>query len=387
MLVCAVIAQTLPVRAQGFQTAAPQAILVDYDSGAVLFEKGADDLTSPASMAKIMTAEVIFREIAEGRLTLESEMVVSENAWRRGGAPSGGSAMFAPLNSRIRVTDLLHGLIVQSGNDAAIALAEGISGSELTFASRMTQRARELGLPKSVFRNASGISDPLQKSTVRELAQLSAHVIRTYPDLYRIFGEREFTWNRIRQQNRNPLLTMDIGADGLKTGNIDESGYGLVGSAVQDGQRLIVAVNGLKNARDRGLEARKLLEWGFRSFESRTLFKAGETIGEARSFGGDRRQVELVAKGEVRVLVPRGSSDRIQARIVYNGPLKAPVAAGAEVARLTVIRGDVRALDIPLYAREDVAVGSLTQRALDGALELGGNLIRSGLAKVLEKRS
>ncbi len=371
--------------AQTFQTAAPQAILVDYETGAVLFEKGADDLVPPASMAKIMTAELVFREMAQGKLSPDTEFVVSENAWRRGGAPSGGSTMFAALKSTIKVSDLIQGLIVHSGNDAAIVLAEGIAGNEFTFARRMTERARELRMPRSEFRNASGIADPEQKTSVRELALLAAHVIRTYPDQYRVFGQREFTWNKIRQQNRNPLLTMEIGADGLKTGNVDESGYGLVGSAVIEGQRLIVAVHGLKNARDRGIEARKLLDWGFRSFETRNLFRDGETIGEARTFGGERSTVELVAKGPVRLLVPRGSGERVTARVVYTGPVRAPVAAGTEIGRLTVVRGDVRALDVPLYAREDVAVGPLTRRAWDAALELGGSWVRQGFAKVTER--
>lgn len=362
--------------AQGFQTQAPQAILVDYETGAVLFERNADDLTAPASLAKIMTAEVVFNEIKRGRLSLESEFTISENAWRRGGSGSGGSSMFAQLNSRIKLSDLLLGLIVQSGNDAAIALAEGIAGSEEAFARLMTQRARDLGLTRSTFRNATGFGHPEQKVTMREMAQLAAHVIRTYPEFYPMFGQREFTWSKIRQQNRNPLLTMEIGADGLKTGNIDESGFGLVGSAVQNQQRLILAVNGLKTARDRASEARKLLEWGFRAFEPRNLFEAGQAAGEAQVFGGSRRAVPLVAKGPVRLLVPRGTSERIAARIVYTGPIRAPVAAGTEIGRLKVTRGEVQALDLPLYAGEDVAVGGLSQRALDGLVELGSGLLR-----------
>src|SRR3712207_4139998 len=213
-------------------------------------------------MAKIMTSEVVFNELREGRLSLDSEFVVSENAWRKGGGPSSGSSMFAQLGSRIRLTDLLRGIIVQSGNDACIVVAEGIAGSEENFARMMTERARELRLTKSTYRNSTGYSHPEQKVTARELARLAIHIIDTYPDLYRMFGEKEFTWNRIRQQNRNPLLTMDIGADGLKTGNLEESGFGLVGSAVQNGQRLILVVNGLKTGRDRANESRKLLDWG-----------------------------------------------------------------------------------------------------------------------------
>ncbi|MBL8587958.1 MAG: D-alanyl-D-alanine carboxypeptidase [Methylobacteriaceae bacterium] len=370
-----------PAFGQTFQTIAPQAILVDYDSGAVLFEKDADVLTAPASMAKVMTAELIFRELSEGRLRLEDEFTISETAWRRGGAQAGGSSMFAVLNSRVRVEDLLRGLVIQSGNDAAIALAEGIAGTEDAFAQMMTRRARELGLAKSSFRNAWGKGDPGQLVTVREMARLAAHVIQTYPRYYGYFGEREFTWNKIRQLNRNPLLTMDIGADGLKTGNIEESGYGLVGSATQGGQRLILVVNGLKTARDRAEESRKLLQWGFRAFEGRLLFEAGETIGQAKVFGGSSGSVDLVAPRPVRLLAPRGSSEKLAARIVYDGPLLPPIEKGRKVARLKVWRGTTLALDLPLEAARDVAVGSLTRRAFDAGLELAGGWVRRLFSK------
>jgi serine-type D-Ala-D-Ala carboxypeptidase (penicillin-binding protein 5/6) len=368
-------------RAQSFQTAAPYALLMDFDSGTVLFEKAADELMVPASMVKIMTAEVVFHEIKQGKLGLDAEFVVSENAWRKGGAPSRGSSMFARLGERIKVADLLRGLIVQSGNDAAIILAEGIAGSEDNFARMMTVRAREIGLTRSAFRNATGFHHPEQKVTARELARLSAHIVETYPDLYPMFGEREFTWNRIRQENRLPLLAMDIGADGLKTGNVDESGFGLVGSAVQNGQRLIVVVNGLKTARDRAAESRKLLDWGFRAFEPREIFGKGEVVGEARVYGGTRSGVPLVARNAVRVLVPRGSNERLTLRIVYMGPIKPPVRQGAQVARLRATRGDVQALDLPLYAAEDVGVGNLQQRAVDGLLEWGSGMVRRVFTK------
>ncbi|MBK9083101.1 MAG: D-alanyl-D-alanine carboxypeptidase [Rhizobiales bacterium] len=366
---------------QAFQTAAPQAILVDYDSGAVLFEKDADSLVSPASTAKIMTAELVFRELQAGRLKLDDEFTISENAWRRGGASAGGSSMFAALNSRVRIEDLIRGLVIQSGNDAAIALAEGHSGAEEAFADAMTKRARELGLMKSTFRNSWGKSDPNQLVTAREMARLAAHVIRTYPTYYQYFGEKEFTWSKIRQLNRNPLLTMDIGADGLKTGNIDESGFGLVGSAVQGGQRLILAVYGLKTGKDRAEEARKLLQWGFRAFEGRLVFNAGETIGAARVFGGATGSVDLVSPRDVRILAPRGSTERLTAKIVYEGPLIPPVEKGRAVARLKVWRGQSLALDLPLHAAADVEAGSLPRRALDAGLELTGGWVRRLFSK------
>ena len=236
-------------QAQNFQTTAPTAILMDAGSHAVLFEKNADELTAPASMAKTMTAEVVFNEIKNGRLNFDSEFMISENAWRKGGGGSGGSSMFAKVNTSVRLEDLIRGLVVQSGNDAAIAIAEGIAGTEDNFARMMNERAKQIGLSQSTFRNATGYGHPEQKVTVRDLAKLALHIIETYPDLYKIFGEREFTWNKIRQQNRNPLLFMDIGADGLKTGNIDESGFGLIGSAVQNDQRLIVVVKASRRPR------------------------------------------------------------------------------------------------------------------------------------------
>jgi serine-type D-Ala-D-Ala carboxypeptidase (penicillin-binding protein 5/6) len=336
-------------------------------------------------MAKTMTAEIVFNELKNGRLTMDNEFTVSENAWRKGGAGSGGSAMFAKVNTPIRLEDLLRGLIVQSGNDAAITLAEGIAGTEENFARMMNDRARQIGLTKSTFRNSTGYGDPEQKVTVRDLAKLALHIIETYPDYYKMFGEREFTWNKIRQQNRNPLLAMDIGADGLKTGNIDESGYGLIGSAVQNGQRLIVVVNGLKTAKDRANESRKLLDWGFRAFEARQLFAENQVVGEAQVFGGDRRSVPLVSKKPIRVLVNRGDSERVSARIIYTGPLKAPVQKGAEVARIQVDRGDTQAVEMPLYANEDVQVGTLSQRALDGLLEFSTGWVRKAVASVVDK--
>jgi serine-type D-Ala-D-Ala carboxypeptidase (penicillin-binding protein 5/6) len=368
--------------AEGFQTAAPHAILIEAESGSVLFEKGADQLTYPASLAKLMTAEFVFHEIKEGRLDPETEFVVSENAWRRGGAPSGGSAMFAPLHSRVRIIDLLHGVIIQSGNDACITLAEGIAGNEANFAAMLNKRARELGLTKSNFTNASGLPDPDLKVTMRELAKLAQHIIKTYPDFYKIYGEREFTWNKIRQQNRNPLLAMGIGVDGLKTGFTKEAGYGIVASAVQNGLRLIVAVNGLKTAKERADEARKLLDWGFRGFESRLLFAEGEAVGEAKLYGGAKGRVPLTGERQIRLLVPRGASEKIVARIVYTGPVPAPVEQGQAIGQLRVSRGDNVVLEVPLRAAESIPKGNLTQRAFDAATELVVGLFRAGAERL-----
>jgi D-alanyl-D-alanine carboxypeptidase (penicillin-binding protein 5/6) len=366
----------------GFQTSAPFAILIDAETGSVLFEKGADALTTPSSLAKLMTAEVVFNEITQGRLSRDEEMMISENAWRRGGAPSRTSSMFAPIHSRVRVEDLLRGLIIQSANDAAIALAEGISANERAFAVLMNNRARELGLVKSNFANATGLPDPTQKVTVRELAKLAQHIMRTYPDFYPIYGEKEFTWNKIRQQNRNPLLALNIGADGMKTGYTAEGGFGLVGSALQNGLRLIVVVNGLKTAKDRADEAKKLLDWGFSGFEQRPLFAEGEILGQARVFAGTQTSVNLVGRRAISMLIPRNNHDRISAKIVYTGPVPAPVQEGQRIGTLRVYRGTNVALEVPLQAAETVERGNLSRRAFDAASELITGLFRAGIAKI-----
>jgi D-alanyl-D-alanine carboxypeptidase (penicillin-binding protein 5/6) len=371
-------------RKDEFQTSVPHAILIEAESGTVLFEKNADQPVAPASLAKLMTAEVVFNEIREGNLKLDEEFVVSENAWRKGGAPSGGSTMFAAIHSRISVENLLRGVIVHSGNDACMVLAEGIAGNENSFARLMNARARELGLEKSNFTNSTGLPDPDMRVTVRELAKLSQHLIATYPDFYKIYGERDFTWNKIRQQNRNPLLAMNIGADGLKTGFTNEAGYNLVGSAVQDGLRLIVVVAGAKTANERADEARRLLNWGFTGFEQRILFTAEQTVGEARVYGGESRYVPLKsADGKaIRLMVPKNATERVLARIVYRGPLAVPVEAGKRVATLKVWRGENVALEVPLAAAVDVGQGSLTRRAFDAVSELVGGMLRAGIKKL-----
>jgi D-alanyl-D-alanine carboxypeptidase (penicillin-binding protein 5/6) len=361
---------------------APHAILIDAENGGVLFERDPDKLIYPASLAKLMTAEYVFNEIKSGRLNLTDEFPVSENAWRKGGAPSGGSTMFAALHSRISVDDLLHGVIIHSANDACIVLAEGIAGSEAEFAAKMTQRARAIGLARSTFANSNGLPDPGTQVTTRELGILARHIISTYPEYYKIYGQREFTWNKIKQANRNPLLGMEIGADGLKTGFTKEAGYGLVGSAEQNGLRLIVVVNGLHTAKERGEEAKKLLEWGFKSFERRILFAEGQTIGSAKIYGGAEGSVPLVAGREVRVMMPKSGGDRLIARIVYTGPVPAPVQQGTPIGVLKVWRNENVILQMPLQAAEPVERGSLPQRAVDAVSELVIGLFRAGAQKL-----
>jgi serine-type D-Ala-D-Ala carboxypeptidase (penicillin-binding protein 5/6) len=366
----------------GFDGDAPTAILIEATSGAVLFEKNADELRAPSSMMKLMTAEVVFHAIKQGDIKLTDEYHVSENAWRRGGAPAGGSTMFAAIHSKISVDDLLHGAIIQSGNDACIVLAEAMAGNERAFAEVMTKRAREIGLARSTFANSNGLPDPGNKMTVRELAALARHIILTYPEFYKLFGEKEFTWNKIRQQNRNPLLNSLDGADGLKTGFTKEGGYGMVGSAVQNGVRLIVAINGLEDPEDRASEAKKMLEWGFRNFEVRTVFAENQTIGYAKVFGGDSRSVALASHEPVKVMVQKNGNDKLIARVVYSGPVHAPFEAGQKVGVVKVWRGGNVAVETPVFTAEPVGRGSTIRRAFDGVAELAIGLFRAGAAKL-----
>lgn len=365
----------------GPKISAPHAILI-AENGSVLYERDPDKLVYPASLAKLMTAEYVFHLLKTGKIKLTDEYPVSEYAWRHGGAPSGGSTMFAKLNSRISVDDLLHGMIIQSANDACIVFAEALAGNEAEFGIKLTKRAREIGLTKSTFTNSNGLPDPGEQVTTRELAMLARHIIETYPKFYKLFGESEFTWNKIRQFNRNPLLKMSIGADGLKTGYTKEAGYGLVGSAVQGGLRLIVVVNGLKTAKERAEDAKRLLEWGFRNFQSRMLFVEGQTIGSAKVFGGAERYVPLKADGPVRVMVPKNGDERLIARIVYTGPIPAPVTKGQQVGELKVWRGDKIVLEMPLTAADSVKKGSLSQRALDAVTEMVISLVHAGASRL-----
>ena len=366
----------------GFDGDAPTAILIEAGSGSVLFEKNADELRAPSSMMKLMTVETVFHAIKQGDVKLTDEYHVSENAWRRGGAPAGGSTMFAALHSKIAVDDLLHGAVIQSGNDACIVLAEGIAGNERAFTEMMTKRARELGMTKSTFGNSNGLPDPGNKMTVRELATLARYIIQTYPEFYKLFGEKEFTWNKIRQQNRNPLLNSLEGADGLKTGYTKEGGYGMVGSAVQNGMRLIVVINGLEDPEDRASEAKKMLEWGFRNFEARALFAAQQPLGYAKVFGGDSRSVKLVSPKPIEVMVQKSGGDKLIARVVYSGPVRAPIESGQQLGVVRVWRGANIAVEAPVYAADSVAVGSTMRRAIDGVSELVIGAFRLGVEKL-----
>jgi len=362
--------------AQLFETKAAQAFMIDAETGTVLFSKDADRLIQPASLAKLMTMEVAFNAIKSGRMTLDDTFVVSENAWRTGGAPSGTSTMFAKLKSVIRLEDLILGVTVQAANDGCIVIAEGFAGSEANFAAQMTERARQIGLQRSTFVNSTGLPADGQQTTVRELTLLALHIWRDYPDLYRYYGQKDFTWNKISQRNRNPLLAMDIGADGLAVGMSEASGFGIVGSVNHNGSRVIAALSGLASDRERAEEARKLLDWGVRSFEKTEIFAKDEVVGEAEVFGGAKSGVALKAKGPVEIFLPVANRDKLTAKIVYSGPVAAPIEEGQAVGALRVWIGDTLSQETPLFAAESVGVGTLPQRALDAVKELAVGWLR-----------
>ncbi len=360
----------VPVQAQLFDTKAPHAILVDYDTGTVLFEKAADEPFEPASMAKLMTVDLVFGALKEGRLTQDQTFNVSEHAWRTGGAPAGGSAMYAEIHSDVAVHDLLRGLIVQSGNDAAIVLAEGLAGSEPAFVDRMNERAAALGMTHSHFSNPNGLFAPDQMVTARDLATLARNIIHDYPEFYPIFSEPEFTWNKIRQTNRNPLVGDNIGVDGLKTGYIKESGYGITVSALRNDQRLILVIAGLDSESDREAEAKRLLDWGFRSFQKVTAYDEDEVVAEASVYGGVVGHVPLKAGAAITFLVSRDAKDALKARVIYQGPLVAPVQEGMVVGSFKVWNGDRLIQETPLHTAASVERGPLHSRALDALGEL-----------------
>lgn len=359
-----------PSIAQDFDSKAKFAILLDYETGTVLYSKNADERMEPASMAKLMTLAVVFTYLQQNKLKLDDEFFISEHAWRDGGASSGSSTMFAVLNSKISVENLLKGVIVQSGNDAAIALAEGIAGSETTFAKIENQLAAQIGLTNSHFTNATGLPDPDLYTTAHDLATLSRYIIRNFPEFYPLFSMPEFTWNKIKQPNRNSLLEVGIGVDGLKTGHTEESGYGEVVSAPNDGHRLIAVIQGLNSMKERAEEARKLITWGMRGFETIPVYPKGKVVAYANVFGGAKASVGLVGKDKIDLFVPKGSANCPAATVTYRGPLRPPVQEGAQIAQLHVFCDGKEVQTSPLYAQETIEQGDLVRRSVDAAKQL-----------------
>ena len=338
-----------------FQTPAQQAILMDFDTGAVIYEKNADSQMFPASMTKLMTSILAFDELKAGRLTLDDTFNVSETAWRKG-----GSKMFVKVNSDVRIEDLLRGVIIQSGNDASIVIAEGIAGSEEAFLERMTERGRQIGLEGTVFRNATGWPDPQHVTTARDLAKLARFLIREYPDFYPYYSEKEFTYGKsldgkpITQGNRNPLLYKSVGADGLKTGHTEASGYGLTASASREDRRLVLVINGLNSVRERSSESERLINWGFQVFDNYQLFKAGETVEDAKVWLGDAVTVPLVIEDDLKITIPKSARRNMKVRVIYESPVPAPIDAGTTIGRVEVTAPDIEPIVRPLKTTQSV---------------------------------
>jgi serine-type D-Ala-D-Ala carboxypeptidase (penicillin-binding protein 5/6) len=331
-------------------TAARNAIVIDFNSGQVLLDKGADERIPTASMSKIMTAYVVYEYLRDGRAKFDDELPVSEEAWR-----TGGSKMFVPYPGEVKIDDLLKGMIIQSGNDACIVLAEGLAGSQAAFVERMNQTAVKLGLTNSHFGDVNGLPADGHYMSVRDLATLSYHYIADFPQFYRYEADKEFTFNGIRQGNRNPLLYLNLGADGIKTGHTDEAGYGLVGSAVRQGRRVIIVLAGMSSIKERGEEAEKVLDWSYREFEDVTVAKAGAIVDQAPVWLGVNAVVPVATAKDAVVSVPRAARQNLKISAVYSGPIKAPVTQGERVGTLQVTGPNLTPIEIPLVATTAVA--------------------------------
>lgn len=332
------------------ETAAREAVLLDVATDTVLLDKDADASMPPASMSKIMTVYLVFERLKDGRLSLDDEFLVSEKAWRKG-----GSKMFVKVGNRVRIEDLLRGVIVQSGNDACIVLAEGISGSEEAFAEEMTRKAAMLGMTGSRFANATGWPDPNHRMTARDLATLAKRIVQDFPEYYHYFSETEFVWNDIKQPNRNPILYASVGADGLKTGHTEEAGYGLTASAVQNDRRLILVLNGLESEKARAEESERLLGWGFREFGNYALVQPGEVVDEAPVWLGETATVAAVVPDGLTLTLPRKARAEMKVKVVYEAPVTAPIAAGQEVGKMIVSIPGTEPIVVPLQASDAVA--------------------------------
>jgi D-alanyl-D-alanine carboxypeptidase (penicillin-binding protein 5/6) len=362
-LLVALVVGGLAPTVQAYETSARAAVLLDLQSGQELYVKNPDLPLPPASMSKLMTVLMVFERLGDGSLSLDDTFPVSEKAWRKG-----GSKMFVEVGARVRVEDLLQGIIVQSGNDACIVVAEALAGSEEAFSEQMTRRAHELGLTHSTFRNASGWPDPEHLMSARDLAGLAAIIIENYPQYYQIFGEKEFTYNNIRQHTRNPLLHQDIGADGLKTGHTEDAGYGLTGSAVRDGRRLVMVLMGLDGPVDRARESERLLEYGYRNFKNYQLFVRGDSVEQADVWLGSASTVPLVVQDDVWVSLTSEGRRDLEVKVMYDGPIPAPVANGSQLAQLEITAPGLEPRRVPLIAGEAVQAASMFGR-MTSALE------------------
>ena len=339
-------------------TAARWAYIQDFDTGASLLEKGADEEVPPSSMTKLMTMYIVYERLKQGRMKLEDELPVTERAWRMG-----GSKMFVQVGSTVKVEDLIRGVIVQSGNDACIVFAEAISGSEEQFAELMNEKAKQIGLVHTHFRNSTGWPDPEQKMSVRDIATLAGRIIRDHPEFYHYDSETSFKYNGIDQANRNPMVQKGT-ADGLKTGHTDAGGYGLVASAIRNGRRIILVLNGMASMRERAEESERLMDWAFANFEDVTLFTAGDIIERVPVWLGTAPTVPLVSGRSLMVTMPRNWRQRASVKVAFATPVKAPVAKGDVLGKLTLAGQGVPAMEVPLLAGADVPKLGLPGRAM-----------------------
>ena len=366
-----VVTLTLALPARAFETRATAAWVYDITTHTVLLDKNGEEPVPPASMSKLMTANMLFEALKDGRVTMDTTFAVSSRATTL--TDQGGSTMYLQENDRPKVSDLIQGMIVNSGNDACVVVAEGLGGTEDAFAAQMTERAKALGLEQSTFANASGWPDPGQRMSMKDLGLLGAHIIETYPDLYPVFSQTEFNYkNRApaNANNRNPLLKLGIGADGLKTGHTDEAGYGIVGSVKQGDRRIIFALTGLASDKERAQEAEAVATWAFRQFSLKTVAKAGTRIAEANVFMGDATKVGLVPATDLRLLMPALAQDGISADVVYTGPLNAPIAKGTKLADLVVHIPGLPDGHVDLVAEADVGPAGFVTRLLTAAEQL-----------------
>lgn len=360
--VLAAAATILPARAASIDTIARQAILIDMGTNTVLFEKNADQRMPPSSMSKIMTMYMVFDAIKKGRLTLDNTLQVSERAWRMQ-----GSKMFVELHNAIKVDDLVKGVIVQSGNDACIVLAEGLAGSEEAFAEQANTKARELGLTNTTITNATGWPDPNHLMTARDLAILAQRLIADFPEYYHYYSIREYTYHGIKQGNRNPLLYRNMGVDGMKTGHTEVAGYGLTASALRDGRRLVLVVNGLPNMQARADESARLIEWGFREFNTYSLFKAGDTIDQVPVWLGEQETVPVTVAEDLNQTMARIDRPNMKVSLVTNAPVAAPVVKGAPVGKLVITAPGAPTREVPVVAAADVERLGFFGRAIAAA--------------------
>ena len=363
------LAGMAPARAE-IVTTARHAILMDAETGGVLWAKDAYAPMPPASMSKLMTIELLFQRLKDGRVKLSDTFPVSERAWRE----RAGSECFVNIGDRMTAENLIQCIIVVSGNDSTIVVAEALGGTVEGFVAMMNRRAKELGLNQSHFVNPDGLDlPPGQLMSAFDLAKLARHIIRDYPNLYRFFGEKDFVWSNIHQPNRNPLLFNTPGADGLKTGHIEASGYGLVGSAIRNGQRIILVASGLASEKDRADEGARLIEMGFREFRRYTLFKPGDAIAQADVFGGALNNVALTVKAPVVLTLQVDSRPGLKVAVRYNAPLRAPLEQGAQVGSLVITAPDFPGMTVPLYTREAVDQTGIFGRMMLGLKALFGS--------------